>query len=176
MDLQHAQKDGPYTAYTLYFGILGHYFGHVVKCGDMVVKSMVPFQVLNVIRHRKYLGDPKGHPKLTTGREIASRRRLKTNQQVKKSKRFHVSTFRDFSTFCFSGRVSTFRVFFRFSGLFNFSTFRFLVTFRLFGVFSRFDCLFFFSLFDFFRDFSTFRDFSGLFDFFLVTFRLFGTF
>ena len=27
LDLQNGQNNGPYTAYTLYFGILGHYFG-----------------------------------------------------------------------------------------------------------------------------------------------------
>ena len=27
LDLQHGQQNGPYTAYTLYFGILDHYFG-----------------------------------------------------------------------------------------------------------------------------------------------------
>ena len=26
-DLQNGQNNGPYTAYTLYFGILGHHFG-----------------------------------------------------------------------------------------------------------------------------------------------------
>ena len=28
LDLPNAQNKGPYTADTLYFGILGHYFGH----------------------------------------------------------------------------------------------------------------------------------------------------
>ena len=27
LDLQNGQHNGPYTAYTLYLGILGHYFG-----------------------------------------------------------------------------------------------------------------------------------------------------
>ena len=27
LDLQNGQNNGPFTAYTLYFGILGHYFG-----------------------------------------------------------------------------------------------------------------------------------------------------
>ena len=137
--------------------------------------------------------------KLTTGREIASRRRLKKSK-VKKSKSFHFSTFRDLSTFRdFSGLFDfsffwslfgTFRLFatFRFSG--HFSTFRDFSTFRFSGHFSGlfdFSRLFVFSgHFSTFRDFSTFRfsgHFSGLFDFrdfstfrhfvFLVTFRLF---
>ena len=67
-------------------------------------------------------------PKLTTGREIASRRRLK---KIKKSKSQKVFTFRlvgtfrlfaTFSTFRFSGHISTFR---------NFSTFRDFSTFRV---------------------------------------------
>ena len=98
----------------------------------------------------------RGMSKLTTGREIASRRRLKKIQKVKKSKSQKVFTFRLFGTF----------------RLFDFSFF--LVTFRLFGTFRLvvfpvtfrlFDLLFFWSLFDF----STFRfsgHFSGLFDFF----------
>ena len=104
--------------------------------------------------------------KLTTGREIASRRRLKKNQ---KPKSFHFSTVRDFSTFPFSGHFSTFRDFstFRFSGHFS--------NFRDFSFFwSLLDCS---GLFDFSVFWSPF-DFSGLsdFSFFCVTFGLFGTF
>ena len=78
--------------------------------------------------------------KLTTGREIASRRRLKTIQKVKKSKSQKVFTFRLFGTFRL---FATFRLFdfsglFNFSGLFDFSTFCFsghFSTFRLFAFF-----------------------------------------
>ena len=79
-----------------------------------------------------------GVPKLTTGREIASRRRFKNIQTVKKSKSFNFSTtFWDFPTF---RDFSTFRLFATFR-LFDFSTFRdfsTLSTFRLFGTFRLF--------------------------------------
>ena len=32
LDLKSAQNNGPYTAHTLCFGILGHYFGHFCRC------------------------------------------------------------------------------------------------------------------------------------------------
>ena len=65
-------------------------------------------------------------PNLTTGREIASRRRLK---KFKKSKTQKVFTCQLFGTF----RLFVFLVTFRLFGTFR--LFVFLVTFRLFGTF-----------------------------------------
>ena len=85
--------------------------------------------------------------KLTTGREFASRRRLKKTRKSESQKVFTFSTFRDTSTFrdFLTLRLFVFLVTFRLLGLFG--------TFRLF-VFL-FDFSFFWSLFDF----STFRFF-----------------
>ena len=58
--------------------------------------------------------------KLTTGREIASRRRLKNSQKSKKFSLFDFSGLFDFSTFRFSGHFSTGRDFSTFSGIFCF--------------------------------------------------------
>ena len=83
-------------------------------------------------------------PKLTTGREIASGRRLKQSQKVKK-----------FSLFDFSGLFVFLVTFRRFVFLVTFRRFVFLVTFRLF-VF-----LVTFRLFGTFRLFAFFLSFSG---------------
>ena len=32
LDLQNCQNNGPYTAYSLYFGILGHHYGLFWRC------------------------------------------------------------------------------------------------------------------------------------------------
>ena len=85
--------------------------------------------------------------KLTTGRAIASRRRLKEIQNVKK---FHSSTFRDFSAFqlvCLSGHFWTCRDFSFFWSLFDFS--------------GHVDFSFFWSLFDFSGLFAFSRSFSA---------------
>ena len=119
--------------------------------------------------------------KLTTGREIASRRRSKKIQKVKKFSLFGFSGLYEFSglfdflgLFEFSGRfrLFVFLVTFRLFGTFR--LFVFLVTFRLFGTFRLFDFLFFWSLFDFsgLFDVSTFR-FSSYFSTLFGTFRLF---
>ena len=83
--------------------------------------------------------------KLTTGRKIASRRRLKT---LEKSKSQKVFTFRLFGTFRdLSGLVGTFRDFLFFWSLFDFSG---LSTFRYFSTFRHFVFLVTFRLFVFF--------------------------
>ena len=134
--------------------------------------STAPSPEVMVCRILVFFGAAVNIPKLTTGREIASRRRLKNIQQ-NQSTCCHFSTFPYFSSFRFSDDLSTFQDF-DFSGLFDFSTFRFsghILTFRDFSTFRFSDD--FSSTFgtSTFRDFLTFRLFV-----FLMTFRLFGTF
>ena len=43
LDLQNAQNNGPYTAYTLYFGILSHYLGHLGRSRYLnIYEALVP--------------------------------------------------------------------------------------------------------------------------------------
>ena len=68
LDLQNAQKHGPYSGYTLRFGIQGHYLGHFGGAGKFraLVEAMAqPFR-----KKPPLVRDPERQEEVRVGAEL----------------------------------------------------------------------------------------------------------
>ena len=68
LDLQKVRNNGSYTAYTLYFGILGHHFGHFGGPGKSGVANKPPQAQQGLIGPYWPLIVPIGQGRLTLPR------------------------------------------------------------------------------------------------------------